>query len=155
MVWVGLSISLLTALVASFSELKQPKGVRRWSRAFLFRNRFKFAAAAFAVLGFCASALTVVDDRSKAEEAQAKIRDQNNQLKTLALSEKGGSPIVEIAIFAASQLDSARDFSEEIQWKDTGRPLQPPRALGSFPPPSEGSCLAQSYLTVCLSSSVP
>jgi hypothetical protein len=133
MIWIGLVISLVSALVASFAELKHPKHVKPWSRAFVYHNRFKLAAAGFAVLGFLAATLTVLEDHSKSEEAQRHLRDENNQLKSLMLAGRSVAPTVKIIFIAPAPMSSKNDSNEERLWIDSGRPMRLPHALGYVP----------------------
>jgi hypothetical protein len=132
----------MSALIATFSELKYPKGVRRWSPAFLRRNRFKVAAAGFALLGFVTAGLTVLDDHSKAAEAQNHLRYEYDQLKGLMLAGKSVSPAVEIAIQQSAPLDLRKQGYDEQPWIDSGRPTEVPTPFGFVPSSARGDLFA-------------
>jgi len=112
MVWVGMVVQLLASLIAGFSELKFGRGVSPWSRQFLKTNRFKISSGAFALFGFLAAAGALLQERAGAEDAAKRLRQENNQLKGMALAGKMVSPVVRIVLLPGQPLDSSMDLKK-------------------------------------------
>src|SRR5580692_357900 len=117
MVWAGLLVSLISSLVTCFAELKTPQGVKRWSGPFIRRNRFTLALACLALLGFAVAGLSAIIDRKDTQLAQERLRQENNQIKSLMFSGKVVSPTISIIVQTHSSLLEG-GASEQITWAE-------------------------------------
>jgi hypothetical protein len=132
-VWLGLLVALVSSLVAFFSDLRYPKGVRPWSRRFLFRNRYVLVTALLALAGFIVAVLGVRAARSDAEMQQQQLRLENQRLQTLALQGKKVVASVRFAFDSGDAKVGDGAFDEQQVWEETRNQAELPAAIGFIP----------------------
>jgi len=98
MIWLGLIVTLLSALVGCLADLKQPKEVPKWWPEFFRRNRIVLISALLALVGFLVAVLAVREERLEARVAQADLETEKQNLQLLLLRDVAFAPVVELGI---------------------------------------------------------
>lgn len=132
MVWAGLIIGLLSALIACYGDLKRPR-IATGIWAFLRRNRLPMVSALLATAGFAVATLTVIVERREAARDATQLRRENDELKMVALLGRTVRPVIEVALETGAPLSFGESQEEEAAWNDGGSPGALPRPLGFIP----------------------
>ena len=136
MAWIGLTVGLLSALVASLAALEYDPSTRLWSCAFFLRNRFKMLSAFLATIGFLVAGISLRTHSLASEAARQRVELENNELKALLLSGKHVEPQISIVIQPAKPFNTATanaSDQEDFAWQSSGRPKRLPRPIGFVP----------------------
>lgn len=143
MIWIGLTISFLTALTKCVADLRLSPG-RFDARVFIETNKFTLLLGALAFSGFLCGCIAARSEQLERRSSLAALEKENNLLKILSISDASRRVVVSIALGGVGVELSRDAFIERVNWQE-GDANRFPRPHGFMPEVVRSTLFQNSY----------